>query len=140
MSENTRYDCGECPDTMGCLNRCMKAGPRHTPEPWSIAEHESHPWIIECNSNIEGIKGEICKIGYKPNARRIVACINACVDIPTVDLEMCPPGGMFHLAAHANQLVQQRDRLLDLVKRIFPRALKREYEEARAIIAELESR
>lgn len=46
------------------------------------------------------------------NARRIVACVNACAGIPTDDLELCPSGGLLHLAAHSNRLVEQRDELL----------------------------
>lgn len=46
------------------------------------------------------------------NARRLVACWNACIDFPTADLESCPDGGLFHLAAHANELAIQRDELL----------------------------
>lgn len=50
------------------------------------------------------------------NARRLVACWNACIDFPTADLESCPDGGLFHLAAHANELAIQRDELLALLK------------------------
>lgn len=52
------------------------------------------------------------------NARRLVACWNACVAIPTDDLEECPEGGLFHLADHANQLAIQRDELLDELRNI----------------------
>jgi len=49
-------------------------------------------------------------------ARRIVACLKACYGFQTDDLELVPPQGLFHLAAHANQLVDQRDELLAALK------------------------
>lgn len=52
----------------------------------------------------------------EPDARRLVACWNACLDFPTDDLESCPDGGLFHLAAHANELAIQRDELLALLE------------------------
>lgn len=45
------------------------------------------------------------------NAKRFVACWNACAGIPTDDLEACPERGLFYLASHADQPVKQRDDL-----------------------------
>jgi len=52
------------------------------------------------------------------DARRIVAAVNACARFPTGDLELCPHEGLFHLAAHANQLVEQRDELIAAIERL----------------------
>lgn len=44
------------------------------------------------------------------------------------------------LAPLAREIERQRDKLLALVKRIYPRALSADYEEARNFIAEIEDR
>jgi len=45
----------------------------YTKGKWSINKKEAHPWIVECESNIPEIKGEIAIVGYKPNAQLIAA-------------------------------------------------------------------
>jgi hypothetical protein len=46
---------------------------KHTPGPWSLNDDASHPWVVECQTNIPGHLGEVCKVGYLPNARLIAA-------------------------------------------------------------------
>ena len=43
------------------------------------------------------------------------------------------------LAPLARQLEVDRDKLLEMLKRVYPRALAKGYEEARALIAEVEA-
>ena len=70
--------------------------PEHTKEPWMCCDAEvlagdkSDPVLIcECDTNPYwkpyGTDGEF-------NARRIVACVNACAGIPTEALEKAQPG------------------------------------------------
>ena len=69
----------------------------HTPEPWNIFSNavEGEPWhvmgilhIATCTEQsphdrrFDGVS--------KANARRIVACVNACVGLKTEDLENDP--------------------------------------------------
>ena len=83
----------------------------HTPEPWSYDLSDGCDLRIysETNSNI--VYG--CGCCGSPNcedadARRIVACINACAGISTEQLE-CPGG---NVAKVAGRLMKQRDELL----------------------------
>lgn len=87
----------------------------HTKEPWIVngsirieSEHEhgivNDGWII----------GDLSGQDAKENARRIVACVNACEGIPTDDLEMSPKNGLFNLAEFANKTVIERDQLREL--------------------------
>lgn len=46
---------------------------KHTPGPWSLNDTASHPWGVECESNIPGMPGKVCAVGYLPNARLIAA-------------------------------------------------------------------
>lgn len=46
------------------------------------------------------------------NARRLVACWNACDGFDVVDLEACPHGGLVHLAVNADQLKTDFDQLM----------------------------
>lgn len=65
---------------------------KHTPEPWqytesgvtmvSIIEPDGHT-IFHCNTLLNSTAQRL----KMENARRIVACVNACAGIPTVDLE-----------------------------------------------------
>lgn len=48
------------------------------------------------------------------NARRIVACVNACDGIPTAWLE----GGAADIIEHSIALIKQRDELLEALKQI----------------------
>ena len=128
---------------------------QHTPEPWisnglSIKQDfqmiglgpesgqtiacvmggdKSGPHFVESNTEVEA------------NARRIVACVNACAGIPTDDLEQCPSGGLFHLADHANELVKQREELLAALEAVNESAVcfaKNEYSISAYAISKVE--
>lgn len=91
---------------------------QHTPEPWGIRCHTcATPLDIGAGDDytIDGADGT--PVGFEPqrrnqrvgaDARRIVACVNACADIPTASLEGMEVG-------HLNSIHRQRDELLQVV-------------------------
>lgn len=100
----------------------------HTKEPWAV-DPDERPGMAWNNHIISADNPNmtICfmahdntadNIAGEANARRIVACVNACAGIPTDDLEACPDRGLFYLASHADQLVKQRDDLLAALQSI----------------------
>ncbi len=121
---------------------------QHTPEPWKIGDGKPPfaSWagqILGQHSDGEFILAT-CNQNYpedaKANARRIVACVNACRGIPTEDLEAVEePGRQFvHLSTWKNT-IQERDYHEANYKAqltLFGYAL-RERDEARAMVAEL---
>lgn len=44
-----------------------------TSAPWSLNPKASHPWIVEAPTKFPGVKAEICKVGYRPNAELIAS-------------------------------------------------------------------
>ena len=81
----------------------------HTPEPWYWHENDSY---CEINSERDGQIGDSCASSClgdidlgRANARRIVACVNACE-------------GMEDPSAEIAELKRQRDELLGLVKAV----------------------
>lgn len=83
---------------------------KHTPEPWKVQPMEYGTAIIDS----EGY--EIRPSRFPEDARRIVACVNACAGISTDDLESEKrPGFWGGLAGKnsvkATRLEQQRDNL-----------------------------
>lgn len=93
----------------------------HTKEPWSVAEEAfDNDGIHE--SVIRGLDGRAAiavTLEFGPNnpgmreanARRIVACVNACAGITTEVLEQMPSGPASLLPMYS-RLEQQRDKLL----------------------------
>lgn len=90
----------------------------HTKEPWITVETELD--VIEItNADRNGLVVPIAKVstGYvkqvgieqEANARRIVACVNACEGIPTGVLEK---QGMVPIEQVTHDIEQQRDKLL----------------------------
>lgn len=62
----------------------------HTKEPWKVNGDE----VGYISDNDDQSFGMFCPVGviYEPaNARRIVACVNACAGIPSERLEQMPP-------------------------------------------------
>lgn len=97
----------------------------HTKEPWSIFTPDDFVAGKLPTLGINGANGEAVVwyadipdsgIYNDDDARRIVACVNACAGIPTDDLEASPNMGLFHLAEFANEMVIQRDELLEALK------------------------
>lgn len=98
----------------------------HTKEPWGIS-HDSHdgwPLVmaggkIIANVNLESFNAGVADLIEMPaeaNARRIVACVNACAGIPTDMLEAMPSGPASLLPMYA-RLEQQRDELVAALDR-----------------------
>lgn len=76
---------------------------QHTPTPWKVSEKD---WYVISNC------GHICEMmgpfGYevnKANARRIVACVNACEGIETEALETMPSGKIARLKKERDEVI-----------------------------------
>jgi hypothetical protein len=88
----------------------------HTKEPWSYDYEPGY-----CGELIGTDGTMVCSFADEPNeanARRIVACVNACTDIPTAMLDRALPGtiaknivGSIMQTAEIEQLTAQRDEL-----------------------------
>lgn len=99
----------------------------YTKEPWNVAEEAfDNDGIHE--SVIRGLDGRAAiavTLEFGPNnpgmreanARRIVACVNACEGIPTGVLEK---QGMVPIEQVTHDIEQQRDKLLDTLKECLP--------------------
>lgn len=94
----------------------------HTKEPWHVAEESFDNDGIQ-ESVIRGMQGRAAiavTIDFGPNnplmreanARRIVACVNACAGIPTEHLEVGP------LALATLPIIKHRDQLLSTLQDI----------------------
>ena len=60
---------------------------KHAPEPWGIEDYQSNGnYSILCNFQGRG-RSQVAVSSNQPNARRIVAAVNACQDISTEALE-----------------------------------------------------
>ena len=119
-------------------------GYEHTKEPRFEVETESD--VIEITNDERngaivpiaevstGFNGQI-GIEQEANARRIVACVNACEGIPTGVLEK---QGMVPIEQVTHDIEQQRDKLLAALKECLPYISEdREYNNAVAVIAEV---
>ncbi len=75
----------------------------HTPEPWAFV-----PWHIEEGpSAVRAPAGHlVCNTASDIDARRIVACVNACAGIP---IEFLESGGVAKLVEAASALIANRD-------------------------------
>jgi hypothetical protein len=81
---------------------------KHTPGPWVTWQDPINRWWridkkLDNNSIIVAIG-----VGKEDDAKRIVACVNACAGIATDALEAVAMQG-----APAQKLVEQRDKLLE---------------------------
>ena len=63
---------------------------KHTPEPWKL-QLSAVAWEIFGEAKFKEDR-HILSIGREANARRIVACINACKGVPTEMLERVAEG------------------------------------------------
>ena len=90
---------------------------KHTPEPWVMSTKASGNWwhISAGNQAIAAVhaaskkRNEPYASMFEANARRIIACVNACAGLPTEQLESSPLGGVLNGVAG---LIAQRDELL----------------------------
>lgn len=133
-----------------------------------MSEHTKEPWVVgvsadnglPCVDSTDSTQPiEICEVWgvvddkvadetALANARRIVACVNACEGIPQDWLEFGSSGCLQNVREERNSYKQERDELLAALKRILPQyeALLRDCglasehatEQARAIIAKVE--
>lgn len=68
----------------------------HTPEPWSAERDEGMLYLLTQDRRVIALLSDDERAltsgleGTEADARRIVACINACVGIPTETLEAMP--------------------------------------------------
>ncbi len=73
-----------------------------------MAEHSPEPWKLIRDYFIEDIEGTSVVdedgIVQPADARRIVACVNACVDIETADLEKMPPRFLVELLVKLGEI------------------------------------
>ena len=79
---------------------------KHTQEPWKVCHWKDDRRGFEIADRNQN------RVGFdmtEANARRIVACVNACAGLPTEQLESSPPGGVLNGVAG---LIAQRDELL----------------------------
>jgi len=88
----------------------MSTEQQHTPEPW-IVLNDSPPAIRRPNG--DNIAPEVCHLA---DARRIVACVNACAGLSTDVIEniaenIAEIGGVYAIVARAAELLEQRDEL-----------------------------
>lgn len=84
---------------------------KHTPEPWA-AYQDGKIEFGNINHFIKSLAGDLISYGHlsKDDARRIVACVNACAGISTENLEDNKP--LIELAMAYNVALRQRDELL----------------------------
>lgn len=93
---------------------------KHTPEPWEANQVSgtSEYFITEYDEYIDADKfPEIARVYSEANAARIVACVNACKDIPTEHLENAAENTR-KIIANAKAIEQQRDELLAILEDI----------------------
>lgn len=111
---------------------------KHTPEPWRVECDEyddgndgcqARAWPTVWAGDIEliGAEGFYSELGRDfdiANARRIVACVNACAGLSTEILEAYPASDIirtpFGGLIRAEKAERQRDQLIDLVARALP--------------------
>ena len=87
---------------------------KHTPEPWRTAERSGFPFHVD-DARGESVAMMLADDDHDEqrgldNARRIVACVNACAGISTENLEDNKP--IIELARAYNEALRQRDDLL----------------------------
>lgn len=88
---------------------------KHTPEPWDVHQDAAGIIVAKLNPDMSLLGLDLDEYACFMNeedARRVVACVNACAGIPTDDLEASPEHGLLHLAEFTDSLVAQRDELL----------------------------
>ena len=91
---------------------------KHTPEPWAVDPDSTDEisGIVDSGGNGSIIRGDYSDWWVtKANARRIVACVNACAGCATEVLETAPVGFFNSTYGHPKyleEITKQRDELL----------------------------
>ena len=95
---------------------------KHTPEPWVIGRPPPNGEQTIGDKN--GLMVAVATTGYgvnsEANARRIVACVNACAGCATEVLETAPVGFFNSTYGHPKyleEITKQRDELLAALER-----------------------
>jgi hypothetical protein len=110
---------------------------QHTGEPWRACKAlNSRLYIWSGDTPVIQMNGA----NKETNARRIVACVNACAGIPTDLLEALPDFEKAGLQT-INQVIAQRDKLLAALKQAKALAPLGSVirEDSEALIAEIEA-
>lgn len=118
----------------------------HTKEPWTYGHVGDDFWIGDNSDGLNNLARVYWDMGEIPegraNARRIVACVNACSGIKTEDLEALSGTAILEIAnTQSATLKRQRDMLLDALKEIAARNEIQSWfnlDQARAAIAAVE--
>lgn len=85
----------------------------HAPEPWGVSLGTSHVWIHDSDTNTVFALNRENDRACEANARRIVACVNACAGVSTAALEDgCQP------ALAGTRMQRQRDELAEALRKI----------------------
>ncbi|WP_434430301.1 hypothetical protein [Aeromonas veronii] len=94
---------------------------QHTPEPWTVSEKTlvrlDCAYLIRPVNETNYEYGATLAATSQQDARRIVACVNACAGVPTEELER-------HHLAHAGEvrfrieMTRQRDELLAALEKL----------------------
>lgn len=113
----------------------------YTTEPWHAGGYEIEADDGSLICNMSGWRNPAAN---KANARRIVACVNACKGIKTEDLESVPDFALMG-SATIEKVEQQRDELLEALKAMLTHMgmdedewNKPTFDQARAAIAKAE--
>lgn len=99
----------------------------HTPEPWHVGQHEGRYIYDEGGLGIAIVTDSGRDL---PNARRIVACVNACAGIPTEWIENKAALPLAELKAEVDaELTALREQVADLRAALYrsDRALYRRF-------------
>lgn len=90
----------------------------HTPEHWAVYRDGKRE-MNNVSYFIKSLAGDLVTYGHlsEENARRIVACVNACAGIPNDQLE-CDEPTFVRIFNERNTLNKQRDELLAILEGI----------------------
>lgn len=103
--------------------------PEHSVEPWSYTGEDDGDFIVWSGEDFVGnIGAAMQRVGViidldRANARRIVACVNACAGVDNATLERVASGAMqgseiFEQAKRIATLERQRGELVEALKAI----------------------
>ena len=87
---------------------------KYTRGPWKTEGEGIHALIRGGDATIVAVRHRLPADVHEANARRIVACVNACEGISTENLEDNRP--VKWLAQQYNEVVKQRDELLEALQ------------------------
>ena len=97
---------------------------QHTPEPWGLNDKRSNGWMDNAMfvSGNDGSNIVRCYSDFgneEANARRIVACVNACAGIPNEVLSAVGAFGGFSRDDMVQHVTKQRDMLIEALEHLY---------------------